>query len=93
MLSKIKFKSFSKETADVDAANQANIYNTVTKDYPGPNSANGSKEGIIARTNLPYFDEKGTIYALQDDEYVSYCSSIQVTKTIIRIGYPWSLAK
>lgn len=91
-LSDVRFKSFSSNDSEIDAENQSNIYNTVTKDYPGPNAANGSKEGILARMKNPYFDEKGTMYALQDNQYIGYCSSIQVTHNIIRIGYPWSYA-
>lgn len=89
----IIFKTFDKEKAEEDAQNQSDLYNFVTKNLPGPNSQNATKNDVLARQNLDYFDSKGIIYALEKDsrKYLSYCQSIQITSSIIRIGYPWSL--
>ena len=89
----IYIKSFDPHNAEKDAQEQVKIYNMATKEYPGPNSENASAEGVLSRQQLDYFDANGIVYAIdkENGEYLAYCSSIQVTETIIRIGYPWSL--
>ena len=86
------FKTFDYKNSDFYAERQAELYNFATKNLPGPNSQNATKEGILARMNLQLFDPNGIMYALVKSTglFIAYCQSIQVTETIIRIGYPWS---
>ncbi len=83
----IKYKTFSTETADIDAENQSRLYNEEAKDLAEYSAS--SKQGILARTQQPNFDPKGLIYAIQSEKYIGYCQAQQVTPDYIRIGYPW----
>lgn len=88
----ILYRRFNDKDPESDAIKQAWLYNEVTKNLPGPNSHNATKESILGRLKMQFFDPNGIIYAFKTTgQLIAYCQSIQITNSIIRIGYPWSL--